>query len=132
MPQEPTVLDVIKRRAEEKNSSFISIDKEKAMETYNDMIINGEEPIKIIVMLANQFRIMYQSKEMSKEGKNNNEIASILEIHPYRVKLALEKSYKYNSDDLLKKLYRLSEMDIDIKTGKINKFLAIELFILSF
>ena len=83
-------------------------------------------------MLANQFRIMYQSKEMSKEGKNNNEIASILEIHPYRVKLALEKSYKYNSDDLLKKLYRLSEMDIDIKTGKINKFLAIELFILSF
>ena len=43
-------------------------DKENALELYNEMLKVNEEPIKIIVILANQFRIMYQSKELLKKG----------------------------------------------------------------
>ena len=111
--------------------SIVSKDKDKSMEIYDDMIINGEEPIKIIVMLANQFRIIYQCKELIKRNLNNNEIASILNIHPYRVKLALEKGIRYKNDILLKYLYDLANIDINVKSGKVDKFLALELFILS-
>ncbi|MCM1370495.1 MAG: DNA polymerase III subunit delta [Clostridium sp.] len=105
-------------------------DKEKAIEIYNEMIKLNEEPIKIIVMLANQFRIMYQSKILQKKGYSSNDIASLLEIHPYRVKLALEKSSKYKDDDLIFNLYRLAELDEKIKLGNIEKYLALELFLL--
>lgn len=104
--------------------------KEDAIESYNEMLKIGEEPIKIIIMLANQIRIMYQAKVLSKKGYSEKNIADILEIHPYRVKLALSKSYKYTSDILLQNLLELAKMDINIKKGVIDKNIALEMFIL--
>ena len=105
-------------------------DKENALELYNEMLKVNEEPIKIIVILANQFRIMYQSKKLLKKGYSEKDIASILKIHPYRVKLAIQNSRNYTSEMLLKYLNDLADIDIGIKTGTINKDLALELFIL--
>lgn len=105
-------------------------DKENALELYNEMLKVNEEPIKIIVILANQFRIMYQSKELLKKGYSEKDIASILKIHPYRVKLAIQNSRNYTNEMLLKYLNDLADIDIGIKTGTINKDLALELFIL--
>lgn len=109
---------------------IIRKDKEKALELYYEMLKMNEEPIKIIVILANQFRIMYQSKELLKKGYSEKDIASILKIHPYRVKLAIQNSRNYTSEVLLKNLNDLADIDIGIKTGTLNKDLALELFIL--
>lgn len=105
--------------------------KEKALEMYYEMLKMNEEPLKIIIMLANQFRIMYQSKELLKKGYTEKDIAGILKIHPYRVKLAIQNSRLYNSSVLLKKLDELADIDMGIKTGSINKNLSLELFILN-
>ena len=105
-------------------------DKEKALELYYEMLKMNEEPIKIIVILANQFRIMYQSKELLKKGYSEKDIANILKIHPYRVKLAIQNSRNYTLEVLLKNLNNLADIDIGIKTGILNKDLALELFIL--
>ena len=81
-------------------------------------------------MLANQFRIMYQCKELLKKGLSEKDIATTLKIHPYRVKLAIQNSRKYSSELLLQYISDLADMDISIKTGQIDKALALELFIL--
>ena len=109
---------------------IVKNDKEKALELYYEMLKMNEEPIKIVVILANQFRIMYQSKELLKKGYSEKDIASILKIHPYRVKLAIQNSRNYTSETLLKYLNDLANIDIGIKTGTLNKDLALELFIL--
>ncbi len=109
---------------------IVKNDKNKALEIYYELIKMNEEPIKIITMLANQFRIMYQSKELLKKGLSEKDIAATLKIHPYRVKLAIQNGRKYNSDLLLKYISDLADMDINIKTGKTDKNLALELFIL--
>lgn len=104
--------------------------KEEALEIYQEMLLRNEEPIKIIVMLANQFRLMYQAKELNKQGYRSSDIASILEVHPYRVKLALEKSYHFESSILLHYLEQLALLDSNIKQGFVEKGIALELFIL--
>ncbi len=109
---------------------IVKKDKEKAIELYYEMLKMNEEPIKIIVILANQFRIMYQSKELFKKGYSEKDIAETLKIHPYRVKLALQNGRNYTAKTLLKYLNNLADIDIGIKTGKLNKDLALELFIL--
>ena len=109
---------------------IVKKDKEKALELYYEMLKMNEEPIKIIVILANQFRIMYQSKELLKKGYSEKDIAATLKIHPYRVKLAIQNSRSYTSETLLKYLNDLADIDIGIKTGTLNKDLALELFIL--
>lgn len=60
-----------------------------------------------------------------------NNIASILKIHPYRVKLANQNAKKYDADTLLTYLKKLADLDIDIKTGQIDKTLGLELLIIS-
>lgn len=104
--------------------------KEEGIEIYHEMLKVNEEPLKIVIMLANQFRIMYQSKELIFKGYTEKDISSLLKIHPYRVKLALQNSRNYTSKTLLKYLNELADIDIGIKTGKLNKDLALELFIL--
>ena len=111
--------------------SIVSKDKEKAVLIYNEMIKMNEEPIKIIVMLANQFRLIYQSKQLYKKGYSGNDIATLLDIHPYRIKLAIEKGRNYSEKDLLDNLYKLATLDEEIKTGKKDKYLALELFLIS-
>lgn len=110
--------------------SIVKKEKDTAIEIYHEMLKVNEEPIKIIIMLANQFRIMYQSKELLKKGYSEKDIASTLQIHPYRVKLAIQNSKAYDSKSLLKFLSDLADTDINIKSGKENKDLALELFIL--
>lgn len=104
--------------------------KEKALELYEEMLKMNEEPIKIIVILSNQFRIMYQSKELLKKGYSEKDIANTLKIHPYRVKLAIQNGRNYSNKTLLKYLNSLADIDIGIKTGTLNKDTALELFIL--
>ncbi|MCI5552293.1 MAG: DNA polymerase III subunit delta [Tenericutes bacterium] len=111
--------------------SILSTRKKEALESLEEMMKYGEEPIAIIVMLANQFRIMYQSKQLLKKGYSEREIANLLEIHEFRVKKALEKGRKYSSDEILKKLEDLADLDYQIKSGQLDKNIGLELFILN-
>lgn len=123
-------------------SKYVSIDifkliddiicqkKEQAIESYDEMMKIGEEPIKIMITLASQIRLMYQAKELSKLGYLEKDISEILKVHPYRVKLAIAKGYQYSSSTLLNYLYELAKMDIDIKSGYVDKNYALEMFIL--
>ena len=49
----------------------------------------------------------------------------------YPIKLAIQKGYKYENNLLLKIIDNLSELDYKMKTSKVNKSLALELFLLS-
>ena len=111
--------------------AIISKNKAEAFSLYQDRIKLNEEPIAIIISLANQIRIMYQVKQLYLDGYTENNIASILKIHPYRVKLASQNARKYDSDILLNYLKQLADLDIDIKTGKVDKTLGLELFIIA-
>ena len=105
--------------------------KDEALEIYNEMLKVNEEPLKIVILLASQFRLMYQAKELAKKGYSEKNISELLKVHPYRVKLALQKGKKYKAETLLNYLSTLADIDIAIKTGKTDKNLALELFLLN-
>ena len=111
--------------------AIIKKNKALALSLYQERLKLNEEPIAIIISLANQIRIMYQVKQLYLNGYTENNIASILKIHPYRVKLAAQNSKKYDSDILLNYISKLANLDINIKNGKIDKKLGLELFIIS-
>lgn len=112
-------------------NSIVSKNISKSLKIYRSMVNIGIEPIQIIIRLANQFRIIYQSKNLSNKGCSEKEIASILKIHQFRVHKALEVSYKYSSEVLLNLLKSLASLDEQIKTSSGDKNLSIELFILN-
>ncbi|MDD3187019.1 MAG: DNA polymerase III subunit delta [Bacilli bacterium] len=102
----------------------------KTLEIYRELIKKNNEPIAIIVILANQIRLMYQSKILNQSGITYDSIASQLSIHPYRVKLALEKGRSYSLDTLSSLLEKLADLDIKIKSGLVEPNIGLELFLL--
>lgn len=110
--------------------NIINKNKKESITTYKEMLKVGEEPIKIIVMLANQFRLMYQAKILTSKGYTEEDIANLLHSKKYPVHLAIQKGYRYTSDILLNHLEELADLDIKIKSGEIDKNLALELFLL--
>ncbi len=110
--------------------NIINKNKKESITTYKEMLKVGEEPIKIIVMLANQFRLMYQAKILTSKGYTEEDISNLLHSKKYPVHLAIQKGYRYTSDVLLNHLEELADLDIKIKSGEIDKNLALELFLL--
>ena len=110
--------------------SIINKNMNEALECYYELIKIGEEPIKILVLLANQFRLMYQVKELSKKGYRIFDIMDLLDQKQYPIQKAIQKGYNYDSKILLEYLNKLADLDIGIKTGKLDKNTGLELFIL--
>ena len=95
---------------------------------YQELLKRNEEPIKIIVTLANKFRLIFQVKRLYAKGFSESQIASELSAHPYSVELA--NKVKLSDKELLNYLDMLADLDENIKMGKINKDAGLELFLL--
>ena len=109
-------------------NAIMNNQKEKIIKIYKDLISMGEDEIKLIATLANQFRLLLQVKLMKNNGYSDNEMISTLKEHPYRIKLA--KNSLFGEDKLKDKILKLSELDYKIKSGNIDKNLGLELFLL--
>lgn len=110
-------------------TAIMNKDKKNIVNIYKELLLKGEEPIKLIVLIANQLRLILQVKLMIRNGYKEREMANIIGEHPYRVKLAI--SSVFTIDELKKYLIELHNLDLNIKTGKIDKNFGLELFLLS-
>lgn len=102
----------------------------KSIQIYKDLKMNNEEPIKLIVLIANSLRLLYQVKLLDRKGYNDQEIAKMLSLNPYRLKYVRQDGKDFEIQELLEKLDELSQLDVDIKTGKIDRFKGLELFLI--
>ena len=104
--------------------------KKQIFDIYEDILNTGEDPIKILVMVANEFRLIYEVKIMN--NLNEQELSTIMKIHPYRIKKAKEKTYSYTKEKLEIILNKLSDLDYNIKSGNVDKYAGLELFLIEY
>ena len=90
-----------------------------------------QEPAILLSNIASQYRLIYSVKNLTRKGYSEKEIADELGIHPYRVKLAREKSYNYTNDELKDKLLSIGSLDEKVKLGIIDKYVALKLFLVN-
>lgn len=102
----------------------------QAISLLQQLLKQKEEPIKILALMASQLRIMYLAKGLARDGYGQQQIASLLKIHPFRVKLALEKARSFREQELMVILNNLADADYKMKTGQMDKALLMEMVIL--
>ncbi len=103
-----------------------------ALKIYYDLRMLKEEPVRLIALMASQFRILTRVGFLLKNGYDKDKIAKEMAIHPYRVSLAISNlNYvSYNkAQEVLEKLY---DLDYKIKSGQIDPYYGFELFLLNF
>jgi DNA polymerase-3 subunit delta len=130
----PLVDELVIRSAEQNVfllvEDIVQLRLDKALATLDELLKMKEEPIKIVLLLARQFRILLQVKELTKQGLSHQQIASQIGLHPYAVKLADGQTRKYDTAKLSGILERLADLDFRMKSGGIDKVLGLELFLL--
>ncbi len=128
------MVDKLVARSLEQNI-FVLIEKvvqrriEEALRIYHDLLKQNEEPIKILALLAGQFRLLYQVKELSRKGYGQQQIAGVLKAHPYRVKLAAGQARHFSDEELAGIMKMIANADYQMKTGGMKKELLIEMIL---
>lgn len=104
---------------------------EKAIDMYNNLINNKTSPFLILNMIQRQLKIILQVKYLKDKGSISY-IASELSLKDFVVKQALNQSKNFKNKTLLKAINECLEIDNNIKTGKVQDVLAVELFIIKY
>lgn len=104
----------------------------QAESLYQQLLILNNDPILLTALAQSQIRVLLQVKILAGQGMSQGKLAQFLQIHPYRVKLALQRIKNYDLGQLKKALSDLIEMDYQMKTGQADKTQLFELFMIAF
>ncbi|WP_349407890.1 DNA polymerase III subunit delta [Pseudalkalibacillus sp. SCS-8] len=130
---EPSIVDELISRSLESNV-FTMVEHvanrriDAALRICYDLLKQNEESIKLMALLARQFRIILQVKQLKAQGFTEKKMASILSLHPYAVKIASRQSRAFSEEELKDLLIRAADADFEMKTGQRDKQLSLELF----
>ena len=104
----------------------------KALKIYYDLRINKEEPVRLISLLASQFRFLTQVSYLLSKNMTFDAIASELKCHPFRVKKSSQSLVMISQKALRNILDELYKEDFAIKSGEKDPYLTFELFLINF
>jgi len=109
------------------SDAITSKDFKKVKELLDNFITEKQEVIPFVALLANQYRIIYATKNLQ---ESNELIAKKLGIHPYRVKIAKDKSYLYSKEEILNILLWLCDLDKELKSLNVNQYTLLKNFLI--
>lgn len=102
----------------------------EAFSTLHELLKRKEEPVKIVILLARQFRMIYRAQDLTRHGYSPAQMSSYLRVPPFVCKLVVRQGSHFSTQQLRQILDWLAETDYAMKTGKIDKVLALEIVLL--
>lgn len=121
---ESQIFDMVKVIAEK--------NQRKALQLYYDLITQKEPPMKILYWITRQFNQLYQIKDLQSKGYPDHIIAERMGIRDFIVRKNKVLCQSYSLTELRKIMEICVEREGDVKTGKLNDRMAVELLILKF
>lgn len=103
---------------------------EKSLELLKDLKTMKIEPTILLALIARDIRIMLNIKKLLEQNKREYEILSELKLMDWQLEKYLKKIFPYKVKELEEWLIKLTNIDLKIKSGKIDKYYALELLIL--
>ena len=105
--------------------------QKKALEYYYDLLALKEPPMRILYLLARQFRILLEVKELMKTGADKARIAKVAKLHPFVAGKYMRQCRDFKSGELRSAMEEAAELEEAVKTGRLGDRMSVELFIAS-
>ena len=109
-------------------------DKEqrKALNFYYDLLALKEPPMRILFLLSRQFKLLLEVKTMDQMGYGRKEIAEKAGLNPFVVGKYQVQARAFSEEALRKIMEDSLDTEENVKTGRLNDVLAVELFIMKY
>ena len=102
----------------------------KALDYYYDLLALKEPPMRILFLLARQFKLLLEVKTLDKQGYARKDIASKTGLHPFVVGKYQEQAKSFSQKELRAIMEEGAEIEESVKTGSLTDTLGVELFIM--
>lgn len=101
-----------------------------ARKLVSDLVLQGEDEIKLLAILTNNFRLYYQIKLLLEKHYTENQMISYLKINPYRFKFLLGPARNKDKIFLTQAIHFLIDTDFKIKTGQADKAFLMDMVLI--
>lgn len=106
--------------------------QKKALELYYDLLALKEPPMRILFLLARQFNLLLQVKELQNLGFAGKDIAAKTGLQTFVLKNYTKCTGRYSIQQLRQAVEDFTQAEEDVKTGKLQDVLSVELLIVKY
>lgn len=106
--------------------------QKKALDLYYDLLTLKEPPMRILFLLAKQFRQLLLVKEYTEEGVAQPEMASRLGVPSFVVRNIASCARSYRISELRQAVTDFVDAEEAVKTGRLQDVLSVELLIVKY
>lgn len=121
---ESQVFDMVKAVAEKQQA--------KALQLYYELIRQKEAPMRILYWITRQFNQLYQMKDLQSKGYPDHVIAERMGVRDFVVRKNKALCQHFSLAELRQAVEICVEREEDVKTGRLNDRMAVELLIVRF
>lgn len=111
-------------------NAFVANDKRTLFSIYEDFMTLNEDEMRIISAISNKIEEILYTKILINKRASKDEIANYFKVKPGRAYYMMEAAKKITDSNIRLLIERITELDYKIKSGKIDKKLGLQLFIL--
>jgi len=131
---EKTVIALVSRNLEENifelTNALLAKNDTKTIEIYYDLVARNEDPIRILNNITSKIRELIHTKMLIEKGYRQDQIAEHFNIKSGRIYYLIKNAQSISMNILEGHHQKLTKLDYDIKSGKIDKKLGLELYLL--
>jgi len=109
--------------------SLAAKNKKQALELIHKHLEKGDNPLYLLSMINFQFRNIIAVKDLIEKNKPYSVILQQTKLHPFVVKKSYWQAQKFSFPELKKIYQKIFQVDLAIKTGKIDSGLALDTLI---
>ena len=106
--------------------------QQKALELYYELLALKEPPMRILFLIARQFNLLLQVKELQKKGFQNKAIGERVGLPGFIAGKYVTQSSRFKKEELRRAVEACVEAEEAIKTGKMNDTMSVELLIVEY
>ena len=104
----------------------------KALDLYYDLLALKEPPMRILFLLARQFNLLLQVKELQRLGCDQKMIASRTGLQSFVVRNYTGCTGRYTTAQLRQAVEDFTQTEEEVKTGRLSDVLSVELLIVKY
>jgi len=109
--------------------AIASKNKKQALELIHKHLEKGDSPLYLLSMINFQFRNLLTIRDLIEKNKSPYTLFKEVKLHPYVIKKSYSQAQKFKIDELKKIYQKIFQVDLAIKTGKVEPGTALDIFI---
>ena len=110
--------------------AVIKKDKKGTFACYNDLKIINLQPSYLVSLLISKFQELYNVQVLTKSGLNQNDISNLFNVSSGRAYYMIKNAKSISINEIKNNLEYLNKLEYEIKSGKVDQALGLELYFL--